>query len=619
MRQILKKIVCLSFTLLFIFNVHLFGQASLPVYRTADWGTTPTGWDDSGTGTYGTDCSSGTTNSSGQLNSSGDYYEVFFDSEPDELSFELRAQAPQNAGNIFKVEESADGSTYTIVASFIGVIPSGCETYTYNLLSTSRYVRWIFETKVTGNYRLDEVNISSPCSFPSTQATSFSTSSIGHNSMNVSWTRGDGDNVIVLAKAASAVDASPSNGTSYTANAVFGSGSEIGTGNFVVYIGAGTSEVITSLVAGTNYHFAIYEMNNTGNCYLTPALIGDETTLTHSIGDVIITEIMYDPNDEPEGEWFEIYNTTGSAIDLFGWVISDNSASHTINSSVVVAANSLVVLDRGAGCGGGDYQYSTLALANGSDRVALESNGVIIDEVDYSGFPSVSNGEAIQLENETTQTSITNDNGVNWCVATTVCSGVDIGTPGSSNVTSCVLPVELLSFTAEVTAQNLIHLKWITESEINNDRFIIERYDDDNEKYVEISSVVGRNTLMTSSYDYFDTEPLNGLNYYRLKQVDFDGQQQILDVIAVEFNKEKKGFEIYPIPFQSKITVKAKDRNIEIIDVWVTSIDGRICRTELDLNESNAEVQIDESSATGIYFLHVKTNTGVQMEKVLKK
>ena len=123
------------------------------------------------------------------------------------------------------------------------------------------------------------VNVtSSGCSYPTTQASSFGSGSITSNSMTVSWTRGNGNNVIVLAREGGAVNADPSDGSSYTANAAFGSGSQIGTGNYVVYNGTGTSVNVTGLSASTTYHFAAYEYNTSGYCYLVPALTGNATT-----------------------------------------------------------------------------------------------------------------------------------------------------------------------------------------------------------------------------------------------------------------------------------------------------------------------------------------------------
>jgi hypothetical protein len=120
----------------------------------------------------------------------------------------------------------------------------------------------------------------STCTAPGTQATSFSAGSITQTGMNVSWTRGNGDNVLVVAKAGSA-PADPVCGTSYTANAAYGSGSACG-GGYVVYNGTGTSVPVTNLTAGTAYYYAIYEYFNSGYCYKIPALSGNATTLKNA-------------------------------------------------------------------------------------------------------------------------------------------------------------------------------------------------------------------------------------------------------------------------------------------------------------------------------------------------
>lgn len=120
----------------------------------------------------------------------------------------------------------------------------------------------------------------STCTAPATQATSFSTGSITQTSMNVSWTRGNGDNVLVVAKAGSA-PSDPVCGASYTASAVYSSGSACG-GGYVVYNGTGASVPVTNLVAGTTYYYAIYEYYNSGFCYKVPALTGNAATLKNA-------------------------------------------------------------------------------------------------------------------------------------------------------------------------------------------------------------------------------------------------------------------------------------------------------------------------------------------------
>ncbi len=121
------------------------------------------------------------------------------------------------------------------------------------------------------------------CIPPSTQATNFGTNNILHNQMNITWVRGNGANVLVVARQGGAVNADPVNGTTYTANAAFGSGTQIGMGNYVVYSGTGTSETVTALMANTAYHYAIYEFDGGAGseCYRTSdELTGSATTLS---------------------------------------------------------------------------------------------------------------------------------------------------------------------------------------------------------------------------------------------------------------------------------------------------------------------------------------------------
>ncbi len=101
---------------------------------------------------------------------------------------------------------------------------------------------------------------------PTTGASNFSVSNIEGNGLRVNWTRGNGSKVLVVASLSPTFNGSgiPADGTDYTPNSTFGSGNEIGTGNFVVYESTGTNVTITNFVHSTTYHFRIYEFNGTG-------------------------------------------------------------------------------------------------------------------------------------------------------------------------------------------------------------------------------------------------------------------------------------------------------------------------------------------------------------------
>ena len=250
----------------------VWGQATLPVYRSIWSGSEPTGWDKNGTDTYGTDCSGSNGSSSCKLDDSGDWVSVNFNDTPGQLNFYLKGEG-LSGSYVFKIQQSIDGISWANLETFNSgnTISSSCTYKSYILLTTTRFVRWFYETKDLGNIRVDEVNILVGCTPPTTQATNFGITNIDPTQMSISWTRGNGANILVVARQGGAVDADPVNSTTYTANGAFGSGDEIGTGNYVVYNGTGTSATITALTANTTYHYALYEFDGMAGseCYRT--------------------------------------------------------------------------------------------------------------------------------------------------------------------------------------------------------------------------------------------------------------------------------------------------------------------------------------------------------------
>ncbi len=142
----------------------------------------------------------------------------------------------------------------------------------YNVAPTS------CETAFDGEVEDYTINVLSACSYPSTQASNLSFTP-HETSLDLTWTNGNGDKVLVVAHKSAVVDADPVDGTTYSASATFGSGTEIGTGNYVVYDGTSTSVTVTGLTANTSYYFAVYSYNSAGHCYKVPAHTGNKLTL----------------------------------------------------------------------------------------------------------------------------------------------------------------------------------------------------------------------------------------------------------------------------------------------------------------------------------------------------
>lgn len=121
---------------------------------------------------------------------------------------------------------------------------------------------------------------------PTTAATAVNFTNVGSRSMTVNWTNGNGSERLVLIKETGAVSSLPVDGTTYTANSVFGTGSELGTGNFVIYKGAGTSVTVTGLNPLTNYHVSVIEFSGGAGVenYRSVGAVNNTTTLSAPAG-----------------------------------------------------------------------------------------------------------------------------------------------------------------------------------------------------------------------------------------------------------------------------------------------------------------------------------------------
>lgn len=162
----------------------------------------------------------------------------------------------------------------------------------------------------------------------------------------------------------------------------------------------------------------------------------------------MITEIMGDPEaiNDLFGEWFEVYNPTGVALDMRGLVVRDDGTDEfVVLDSVVVPPGAYVVLGGNADTASNgnvevayEYNRNSFPLSNdGGDEIVIVAPGnVVVDRVAYDSggtFP-VAIGRAMSLS-ATRLNAQDNDNGANWCAATTVYGAGDRGTPGQPNPT----------------------------------------------------------------------------------------------------------------------------------------------------------------------------------------
>lgn len=107
------------------------------------------------------------------------------------------------------------------------------------------------------------------------------------------------------------------------------------------------------------------------------------------------------------------------------------------------------------------------------------------------------------------------------------------------------LPVDILSFYAEKSG-NSSFLNWIVTNELNVDRYEIERANDGT-PFTTIGSVAATGNYNRQVYYFYDHHPLNGVNYYRLKSIDFDGSYKFSSIAVLYFDQYNH-VSIYPNP-----------------------------------------------------------------------
>lgn len=145
-------------------------------------------------------------------------------------------------------------------------------------------------------------------------------------------------------------------------------------------------------------------------------------------------------------------------------------------------------------------------------------------------------------------------------------TGIGNGTP---------LPIELLSFTADAV-ENEVILNWTTVSEINNHYFEIERSIDTKKSLVigKIDGAGNSNALLT--YTLPDKDPEVGVNYYRLKQVDFDGKFTFSEWIPVKFEgADKLQFSQFAVNREaSNVSFSFDNLSLSAVNATITVFDG---------------------------------------------
>lgn len=184
-----------------------------------------------------------------------------------------------------------------------------------------------------------------------------------------------------------------------------------------------------------------------------------------------------------------------------------------------------------------------------------------------------------------------------------------------ASITDSPLPVKLISFDAEAK-DTKVQLNWTTASESNNDYFLVQR-SRDGKDFETIDRLEGvGNSSSLSEYDALDKNPFIGLSYYRIKQVDYNGEYELYPAQSVNF-RGRENIQVYPNPVRGdqivKITGAQAIKKIKILDSR-----GRIIQSRQFQDNDRAAYELPLNQVNkGVYFLEIMSATGIQQKKIV--
>lgn len=188
------------------------------------------------------------------------------------------------------------------------------------------------------------------------------------------------------------------------------------------------------------------------------------------------------------------------------------------------------------------------------------------------------------------------------------------GTDGNDGV--CILPIELTQFAANLREGGVL-INWTTATELNNDYMALER-SADAQNFLEIARIKGKGTTdETQHYAYFDPNPLAGINYYRLRQVDFDGTTDYSKVVAVTLDKGEL-MSIFPNPAKDRINIQT---SLTLLPQEVYLLDALGRRVAVNLQGSPGwyEINLPVELPAGNYWLRLQDRAQIHRLVVVKE
>lgn len=263
---------------------------------------------------------------------------------------------------------------------------------------------------------------------------------------------------------------------------------------------------------------------------------------------------------------------------------------------------------------------NAVILLGNQKRLTINKNGDILSvssggTLQYLNFNWVRNGFKYSKIKGDSTLQLTTPGVYNVSVTDDSIYG-NYGPLYSDTITVSTLPLSLLNF-AGATNKNTVELKWQASLEVNTQLFEIQ-HADLRGIFATIGVVSAANTAGNNNYQFLDESPLVGINYYRLKMIDKDGNINFSQVISVKAGDETGDLQLYPNPARQVATLKFKSQFAGTYTIILTNISGQIIkRFDFAAVQGANTIKINVNAyAAGSYQVTLFSKTGNKKQAV---
>ena len=386
---------------------------------------------------------------------------------------------------------------------------------------------------------------------PASNASAALFSLIDGNKFSFNWNNGDGAKRIVVMRQGSPVSFTPANGTEYTANAAFGTGTDQGSGQYVVFNGTTSSVAITNLLPSTVYHVAVFEYN------------GSAATTTYLIAGVLTAN-----------------RSTATAPASGSTALSGTATNLTINISWTNGPGDgrIVVMKEGSAVSGTPADLSkypaNAVFQNGSQIAAGEY-------VVYAGSGNSVTVTGLQV-NKTYHYIVFEYNGIDAPVYNTV------NVVSTSTLVTTPLPLKWLYVNATQTNAGIV-VKWGTAQEMNVGLFIVERGTGDG-NFGFIRKVLPKGNAVQNDYSITDASRPAGTVYYRIRQLDLDGRISYSIIVRVKADDPQSEPRLYPVPAKDFTSISLQKGTAKA-EISIYDMTGKMIKSKTVMNGETIALQ----------------------------